>query len=59
MERVYIRPGERYSQSCIEEKVHYGGGSVYVWAGIASESRTELVSLEIYNGNLIIETCVG
>lgn len=48
--RVYRRPGERFKQACIEEKVAYVGGSVLVWAGISSESRTELVIIE--NGSL-------
>lgn len=48
--RVYRRPGERFQQACIEEKVAYGGGSVHVWAGISAESRTELVLIE--NGTL-------
>lgn len=48
--RVYRRPGERYRQACFEEKVPFGGGSIMVWAGISSESRTELVIIE--NGSL-------
>lgn len=48
--KVYRRPGERFMQACIEEKVAYGGGSVLVWAGISAESRTELVLIE--NGTL-------
>lgn len=48
--RVYRRPGERYIQACFTERVQYGGGSVHVWAGISSEGRTELVSIE--NGTL-------
>ncbi|XP_050672781.1 transposable element Tc1 transposase [Leptidea sinapis] len=47
---VYRRPGERYLQACISERVQYGGGSVHVWAGIFSEGRTELVAIE--NGTL-------
>lgn len=54
--RVYRRPNERYIQGCIEEKVAYGGGSVHVWAGISSESRTELVVIE--NGTLTAERYV-
>ena len=48
--KVYRRPGERFMQACIEEKVAYGGGSVLAWAGISAESRTELVFIE--NGTL-------
>lgn len=48
--RVYRRPGERYVQACISERVQHGGGSVHVWAGITADGRTELVAIE--NGNL-------
>lgn len=48
--REYRRPGERFKQACIEQKVSYGAGSVLVWAGISSESRIELVLME--NGTL-------
>lgn len=44
--RVYRRPGERYSQCCIEETVAFGGGSCMVWAGISMEAKTELVFIE-------------
>ncbi|KAL0822490.1 hypothetical protein ABMA28_004544 [Loxostege sticticalis] len=50
MKIIYRRPGERYRQACFEEKVPFGGGSIMVWAGISSESRTELVVIE--NGSL-------
>lgn len=42
-ERVYRRPGERFSQCCIEERVAYGGGSCMVWAGISLEAKTDIV----------------
>lgn len=45
-QRVYRRPGERYSQCCIEETVAYGGGSVMVWGGISLTARTALVFVE-------------
>lgn len=45
-QRVYRRPGERYSQCCIEETVAYGGGSVMVWGGISLTARTALVFIE-------------
>ncbi|RVE44324.1 hypothetical protein evm_011048 [Chilo suppressalis] len=54
--KVYRRPGERFKQACIEEKVAYGGGSALVWAGISSESRTELVFIE--QGSLTSERYV-
>lgn len=34
-DRVYRRPGERFSQCCFAETVSYGGGSVMMWAGIS------------------------
>lgn len=48
--RVYRRSGERFIPACFEEIVAFGGGSITVWAGISSESRTELVLIE--NGTL-------
>lgn len=48
--RVWRRPGERYAQVCIDERLPFGGGSVMVWAGISAEARTELVFIE--NGSL-------
>lgn len=53
---VYRRPGERFHQACVEEKVAYGGGSVQVWAGISAEARTELVLIQ--NGTLNAERYV-
>ncbi|CAB3255379.1 unnamed protein product [Arctia plantaginis] len=53
---VYRRPGERFHQVCVEEKVAYGGGSVQVWAGISTEARTELVLIQ--NGTLNAERYV-
>lgn len=45
-QRVYRRPGERYSQCCIEETVAYGGGSVMVWGGISLTAHTALVFVD-------------
>lgn len=44
--RVYRRPGERFAQCCIEERVGYGGGSCMVWGGISLEARTDLVFID-------------
>lgn len=41
--RVYRRPGERFQQCCIEERVSYGGGSCMFWGGISLEAKTDLV----------------
>lgn len=51
--RVYRRRGERYAQSCIEERVPFGGGSCMVWGGISMNGRTELVFIDMVrqNGN--------
>lgn len=45
-QRVYRRPGERYSQCCIEETVAYGGGSLMAWGGISLTAHTALVFIE-------------
>lgn len=47
---VYRRPGERFHQECVKEKVAHGEGSVLVWVGISTEARIELVLLQ--NGTL-------
>lgn len=39
---MYRRPGERFKQSCFEEKDLFSGGSIMVWAGITSGSRIQL-----------------
>lgn len=44
-ERVWRRPGERYSQACITPRVAFGGGSVMFWGGISWEARTDLVAV--------------
>lgn len=49
-ERVWRRPGERFEQCCISERIPFGGGSVMVWAGVSLHDRTELVLIE--NGSL-------
>jgi hypothetical protein len=41
--RVFRRPGERYSQCAIHQIDNFGGGSVMVWGGINWTGRTELV----------------
>lgn len=49
--RVYRRPGERFAQCCISERVAYGGGSCMVWGGISLEAKTALVFLVGANSN--------
>ncbi|XP_045457405.1 uncharacterized protein LOC123667568 [Melitaea cinxia] len=68
-DRVYRRPGERFSQCCFAETVSYGGGSVIVWAGISYEGKTELVfvpsggrsdglTAQKYVGNILLDHVV-
>lgn len=40
--RVWRRPGERFSDVCIQERDRYGGGSLMVWGGIHTHGRTPL-----------------
>ena len=41
--RVWGRPGERFSEECVQEIDRFGGGSIMVWAGIMYNNRTDLV----------------
>jgi hypothetical protein len=45
-EKVWRRPGERYSQCCISPRSGYNGGSIMIWAGISLEAHTDLVFVE-------------
>jgi transposase len=45
-EKVWRRPGERYSQWCISPKSGYNGGSIMIWAGISLEAQTDLMFVE-------------
>lgn len=45
-ERVWRRPGERYSPCTFSSRTPFQGGSVMVWAGINMAARTELVFVE-------------
>lgn len=47
--RVWRRPGEQYTVSCVQPTTAFGGGSVMVWAGISARRKTELIPI---NGNL-------
>ncbi|CAF4845821.1 unnamed protein product [Pieris macdunnoughi] len=49
--RVYRGRGERYAQSCIKERVPFGGGSFMVWGGISMNGRTELVFIDMVRQN--------
>ncbi|KAF2900366.1 hypothetical protein ILUMI_05820 [Ignelater luminosus] len=33
--KVYRRPGERFAECCIDERIGYGGGSCMIWGGIS------------------------
>ncbi|KAJ4443681.1 hypothetical protein ANN_05356 [Periplaneta americana] len=56
-QRVWRRRGERFSQRCISENVPYGGGGVMVWAGLCTDTRTELVFVE--NGRLTADRYIN
>lgn len=45
-QRVWRRPGERYSQCCFSPRVKFGGGGMMVWGGISLEARTDLIKLQ-------------
>jgi hypothetical protein len=45
-EKVWRRPGERYSQCCISPRTGYNGGSIMIWAGISLEVHIDLVFVE-------------
>jgi hypothetical protein len=44
-EKMWRRPGERYSQCCISPRSGYNGGSM-IWTGICLEAHTDLVFVE-------------
>jgi hypothetical protein len=48
-EKVWRRPGERYSQCCISPRTGYNGGSIMIWAGISLEAHTDLMFVENSN----------
>ena len=50
--RVYRRCGERCADNCVLRHNRFGGGSVTVWGGIATNRRTHLVTI---NGSLNAE----
>ena len=41
--KVYRRPGERFAECCIEERIAYGGGSCMIWDAISMTARTDPV----------------
>lgn len=41
--KVYRRPGERYAECCIEQRIGYGGGSCMIWCAISMGARTDPV----------------
>ncbi|XP_047037261.1 uncharacterized protein LOC124642702, partial [Helicoverpa zea] len=62
--KVYRRKGERFAQSCFEERVAYGGGSRTVWGGISASGKTQLEvvtgpRLPTLNAERYIRECLG
>lgn len=45
-ERVWRRPGERYSPCTFSPRVPFQGGSVMVWGGINAKGKTDIVFIE-------------
>ncbi len=43
---VYCRRRERYADVCVRQVDRFGGGSVMVWGGITSDSRTEQIIVD-------------
>ena len=43
---MYRRRGERFTDQCVYESDHFGGGSVMVWAGICHDGRTQLIIVQ-------------
>ena len=41
--RMWGRPGDKFSEECVQEIDRFGGGSIMVWAGIMYNNRTDLV----------------
>jgi expansin (peptidoglycan-binding protein) len=41
--RVYWRRNEKLTQSCVQERDSFGGGSVMVWAGIMDKEHNYFV----------------
>ena len=52
-QRVWRRRGERFANCCVQQHDRWGGGSVLVWAGVTSATRTQLV---ILNGPVNAQT---
>lgn len=50
-DRVWRRPGERFSECAISQKEPFGGGSKMFWGGICFEARTELVPIRARSMN--------
>lgn len=50
-ERVWRRPGGRFSRCNITPKIPFGGGTVMFWGGICFNGRTELVPIRMRSMN--------
>jgi type II secretory pathway component PulC len=53
---MWRRPGERYLDGTLEEKVLFGGESIMVWGGIILNGRTELVVIR--EGSMTARRCI-
>ncbi|KAF2891032.1 hypothetical protein ILUMI_15141 [Ignelater luminosus] len=42
--RVWIRPGERYSENCMTSRTSFGGSSILIWGGTCLGDSTELIT---------------
>ena len=52
-QHVWRRRGERFADCCVQQHDRWGDGSVLVWAGVSSATRTQLV---ILNGPVNAQT---
>ena len=44
--RMHSMCGERFTDQCVYESDHFGGGCFMVWAGICHDGRTQLKSVQ-------------
>jgi transposase len=57
-EKVWRRPGERYSQCCISPRTGFNGGSIMVWGGISLDARSDLVENGAMTAHRYILECL-